>query len=148
MNKSLDHLLNSTLETAIELTQADKGNIQFFDESKNELRIVAQSGFTPQFVEHFRIVRPGYCACGLALKRRERVLVKDIAKHPELSHLAPIFLSYGFTAVQSTPLFGAGGELFGVLSTHFEKPHAFPHPNLEMLDKYIVHAARQIFELN
>ena len=129
--------LNETLQKAMEIVKADKGNIQFYDEARNCLVLVAAQGFNEEFKKNFREVQPGECACGTALKRRERVIVKEFAKDPVLFHLAPLFLSHGFQAVQSTPLTHQKGEIFGMLSTHFAKPHEPGPQELELLDLYI-----------
>src|SRR5262245_9037580 len=94
--------LRSLLKDAIALLKADKGNIQLYDEKENALTIVASHGFNNQFLEHFRRVQPGYAPCGTALKRKKRVVVEYAFSDRTFGHMAPIFASYGFVAIQST----------------------------------------------
>jgi YesN/AraC family two-component response regulator len=70
-------LLHDVLDAAIEITQADMGNIQLLRDG--ELKIVAQRGFHAPFLEYFESVREGSAACGMAMKRARRVVVEDVA---------------------------------------------------------------------
>jgi GAF domain-containing protein len=125
------------LRTAIHLLRADKGNVQLLDEKENVLKIVSHVGFSGEFLHHFATVSPGYCACGMALKWAKRVIIENIITDPLFSHLGPVFVSYGFRAVQSTPLRDAGGKIFGILSTHFAQPRRLTRAELLMLDTYL-----------
>lgn len=131
------HDFDAMLNTAIDLLKADKGNVQLLDAAANSLRIVSHAGFNAQFLKHFETVIPGYCACGLALKLKRRVVIDDVFTDPRFSHLGPIFASYGYVAVQSTPLLGPEGNVFGVLSTHFAAPRHLGGAELAALDDFL-----------
>lgn len=129
--------LYQVLATAIEIMNADKGNIQFYDEEEKALKIVAHIGFNDEFLRTFASVSPGHAACGQALEKAARVIVEDIFKDPSFINIGPIIKTFGYTSVQSTPLFDGNGNLFGMLSTHFTKKH---YPNAEefhVLDTYL-----------
>jgi GAF domain-containing protein len=125
------------LSTAIEMLKADKGNIHLYNPKSHVLQIAAHIGFNDESLNRFKTVMPGDAACGTALKTKQRVIIENVFLDPRFSHLAPAFHRYGFYAVQSTPLLDARGRVFGVLSTHFEMPHAPTDQELEQLDLYL-----------
>jgi PAS domain S-box-containing protein len=138
-------LLHQVLEASIELLGADKGNIQIYDEQEKALKIVTSVGFNQDFLDYFKSVPVGFSAtCGAALERRERVIVEDVFADPVFADLRSVFASHGLVAVQSTPLFSHDGELYGMLSTHWRKPHRPSERELWLLDLYAQQAARVI----
>ncbi len=139
--RRLNPRLHQFLVTAVEMLGADKGNVQFYDEERQMLTIAAHIGFNDEFLTYFKNVPVGFSVCGIALKRRERVVMEDVRIDPLFSYLVETFSRYGFSSVISTPLFDESGKLFGVLSVHFAKPHRPSKEKLEMLDSYIHQAA-------
>src|SRR5215469_11882676 len=74
---SVNDALNEILDAAIEVTEADLGNIQLVDQGI--LRIVAHRGCRAEFLNFFREVSHGTtAACGAALVRRSRVIIEDV----------------------------------------------------------------------
>jgi hypothetical protein len=99
------------LATAIEITNAEKGNVQFFDEEANCLKIVAHIGFNDDFLRVFKSVTASHeSACGAAFKGHQRVIVGDTAKDPLFDNIGSTLKRFGFAAVQSTPLFDENGK--------------------------------------
>jgi signal transduction histidine kinase/ActR/RegA family two-component response regulator len=143
-DRKLTSVLNHVLEASIKLLGAEKGTIQLYDERTGELRILAQVGLSQEFLDHFQSARSGHSVCGAALERRERVIVEDVRRDPEFVHLAELFESFGYVAVQSTPLFGGEDKLLGILSTHFTRPHRPGPRELRLLDLYAQQAERVI----
>jgi GAF domain-containing protein len=139
--KRLTPQLYIFLANAIELLDADKGNVQFYDEPTNTLKIVAHIGFNDEFLREFETVVPGRCACGIAMKSRQRVIVEDTSKDPSFKDVGSTLKRFGFAAVQSTPLFGEDSKFFGMLSTHFAMPHVPGSHELRMLDQYLERSA-------
>ena len=138
--------LHKVLEVAVSLLKADKGNVLLFEEEKNVLRVATSIGFSKEFIEQFgSLPSDSSTACARAFRRRERVVVEDIQRDPEFQKLGPQTLSYGFQAVQSTPLRGRNGRLIGVLSTQYERPFRPSEEDLQSLDLYIQEAER-VFE--
>jgi PAS domain S-box-containing protein len=143
----LPSLLDAILEAAIALTGADKGNIQLVDSVTGALKIYAQRGFQSPFLKFFEEVHHGRGAsCGAAKETGQRVIVEDVAESaifrgtPALC----VLLAEGVHAVQSTPLFGRSGQIFGVLSTHFSKPYRPSEGQLRVLDLLAGQAADAI----
>lgn len=113
-------LLTGVLDAAIEATGADMGNIQLFDPKTGQLVIYVHRGFNEPFLEFFNSVHSGQAACGTALKIGTRVIVPDVANSPIFSRtdLLEVMLDAGVRAVQSTPIIGESGHIWGMLSTH------------------------------
>ncbi|MBV9505915.1 MAG: response regulator [Acidobacteriia bacterium] len=130
----LTDLLGEILEAAIEITNADKGNIQLYQHGV--LKIVQQRGFEAPFLNFFSAVEHHTAACGTALGRGERVIVEDVAQSPIFKGKPSldVLLSAGVHAVQATPLIGRSGRIMGMLSTHYGRPHAPAERDLRLLD--------------
>jgi DNA-binding CsgD family transcriptional regulator len=143
-SSELRSLLDEVLHTTIALQNADFGNVQLYDRRRRTLEIVAQRGFRQDFLEHFDCVHEGQAACGRALRRGERVVIEDVETDPEFEPHRAIAAAAGFRAMQSTPMFGRGGELLGMLSTHFRRPHRPSERERRLTDLYARKAAEMI----
>jgi len=137
-------LLEEVLDATIALQNADFGNIQLYNPETQALEIMAQRGFHQEFLEYFGSVRDTGAACGRAVELRERVVIEDVETDSEFAPHRHIAASAGFRAVQSTPLFSRRGELLGMLSTHFRRPHRPSPRDLRFTDLYTRHAAEII----
>ena len=145
----LDHieiqpLLKEVLEASMALLNADFGNVQLYDPKSHALKIVVQRGFEQDFLDYFDNVQEGTASCGTALERRERVIVEDVLTDPVFAQHLPIINAAGYRAVQSTPLIGRGGEILGMISTHFRQPHRPSERELRFVDLYARQAAEMI----
>jgi signal transduction histidine kinase len=70
------------------------------------------------------------------------VLVEDVRVAPEYSDVSrAVMLDAGILAGQSTPLVSHGGDLLGVISTHFREPHRCTDAQLRLVDLFARHAA-------
>jgi two-component system, chemotaxis family, CheB/CheR fusion protein len=129
--EALDHILAA----AMELQNADFGNLQLLDAGAKELRIVAQRGFGSQFLEHFRSVGSDDASSfGRALRSREAVQIADVTLDAAFAPYREIAGQAGYRAVQSTPLITRTGVMVGVLSVHFREPHVFSEQDRRLGD--------------
>lgn len=113
--------LKEILESSIELTKADKGNIQLYRPDSQDLYIEVSNGFSQEFLDHFRAVNASnYSTCGIALKQRTQIVTADTEKEwtPEDAVVAR---KEAFRSVQSTPLLSQDGMPIGMISTHFKR---------------------------
>jgi PAS domain S-box-containing protein len=140
----LQPLLEEILDAMVKTLHADFGNVQLYDPKSGRLRIAAQRGFRQEFLDYFNGVCEGTLACGLALQRRERVIVEDVTLDPLFAPHLEIVAAAGFRAVQSTPLLSRSGEPLGVISTHFRQPHRPSERELRVVDLYARQAAETI----
>lgn len=132
----IERCLQLILDAAIEITSADKGNIQLLEPSSGALTIAVQRGFDDRFLRFFATVHDdGASACGAALNSHERVIVEDVAQSPIFAGTPAleIMLQAGARACQSTPLVSKG-KILGVLSTHFGHPHRPDDRVLRLVD--------------
>lgn len=141
----LHDMLLGVLDAALELGDADFGNIQLLDEQG--LRIAVQRGFPDWWVAHWDDKVPqGHGTCAAALREAGRVIVEDVVQSPVFSD--PVdrdaMERTGVRAVQSTPLLGRSGEILGMFSTHYRAPHRPDPRTLRTLDLLAEHAAYAI----
>jgi PAS domain S-box-containing protein len=146
VGRSQSELLEALLAAALEATGAQKGTVKVYDETTEALRIVAQRGFHPPFLEFIARARGGDSAIyGEAFRREGRVIVEEVAGSPLLAR-APVlayFEAEGVRAMQSTPIVSGQGRLLGVLSTHWLYPHHPDEATLLTLD-LLAHDAAEL----
>ena len=138
-----DECLSAIIDTAIVIMGADKGNVQLFDPKSDALTIAVQRGFEKPFLEFFAYVRDHASACSAAMRSAERVVVEDVttseifAAQPSLK----VLIDAGVRAVASTPLRSSSGNLLGMISIHFGKPHRPGERELLLMDLLALQAA-------
>src|SRR5215468_6468932 len=133
---ALAALLDEVLEVALTLVHAERGNVQLADPATGALRIAAQRGFGPEFVEYFAAVTDDGSACGRAAQQHAQVVITDVATDPGFAPHREVALASGFRAVQSTPLVNRAGHLVGMLSTHYPRPTAPPPRDLQIVSSF------------
>jgi PAS domain S-box-containing protein len=143
-NTELQPLLDEVLDATIALLNADFGNVQLYNPQTQALEIVAQRGFQQEFLDYFNRVHEGTASCGMALLRRERVVVEDVESDPSFAPHLHIVAAAGYRAVQSTPLFSRSGEPLGMISTYFRQRHCPSEHELRLADLYARQAAEMI----
>ena len=133
---NVEGCLDEVLNVAIEISSANKGDIQLIDDETGTLKLVRQHGFEAPFLEFFEEVSSENSACGSALKSKQRVIVEDVTKSeiyagkPSLQTM----LDANVRAVQSLPLVSSGGNVLGMISTHFEQVHRPTEQELRLMD--------------
>ena len=128
--------LDAVVDTAIAITDAEKGNLQLLDPATGTLTIAAQRGFEALFLNFFASVRDDASACAAAMRSGERVIVEDV-RESEIFIGQPskeVLLDAGVRAVTCTPLIASTGNLLGMISTHFAEPHRVSERELHLLD--------------
>jgi PAS domain S-box-containing protein len=133
----LEDLLTEILDAALEITGRERGAIQLHDEQARTLRFAAARGFSPEFVEHFRVISlDDNVPSALAWRRARRVVIDDVATDHAMAgtmHQA-VMLREGIRAVQSTPLVRRDGHMIGTFTTHGSAPHSRSDRELRLLD--------------
>ena len=142
---SLRDALTQILDASIELLGADMGNMQIHDAERGELRIVAQRGFSAEFLTHFEIVTANDgSACGRAFAARHAVLIEDTERDETFRPHCATAAKAGYRAVFSLPLISRRGDVLGVLSTHWREPRRPAEREVRMLELYAGHAVDAI----
>jgi hypothetical protein len=109
------------VDAAVLVGGARGADLQVYDPDPGVLRMAAQRGFSPEFLDYFATVdTTGRTACAQALATREPVLVDNVSRSPIFVGQASLepMLDAGSRSVQSYPVLAAGGEVLGVLSFH------------------------------
>ena len=136
--QQLPDVLGEILDTTIDLQKADFGGLLLYDDKTESLHIVAQRGFSREFMDHFERVRiDDGSACGRALKMRERVTIEDASHDPDYAPHRSIAGHLGYRGIQAAPIIGRGGHIKGMLSTLFRKPHRPSENHLRLTDLYL-----------
>lgn len=138
-------LLVQVMDAIADLHQTEFANIQLFDPASGILRLVAQKGFDSAFESLFGEVRADTgTSCGQALARGERVVIENVDADPAFAPFREAAHHYGFSAAQSTPLFGADGEPLGMVSTYFRERRTFSDSDHRLTDLYARQASEAI----
>lgn len=134
--KDVAGCLEEILNVAIEISGADKGNIQLLNTETGVLALMAQRGFAEAFLEFFAGVNDETSACGLAMQTYQRVIVEDITQSELFAGkpLLQILADEEVRAVESVPLISSSGKLLGMISTHFSEPHRPSEQELRLMD--------------
>jgi GAF domain-containing protein len=120
----MPEMLQMVLDTAIEVSDADMGNLQLYDHGTETLGIVAERGFSRPFLDHFATVRGGRGACGEAMRRGQQIIVEEVAESPLFDGPSlRVIEAAGVRSVQSTLLLSRDGRTLGVISTHWRRRH-------------------------
>jgi len=128
--------LGEILNVAIEISGAEKGNIQLLNSDADRLDIVSQRGFEKRFLDHFANAARTASICGFALQSHQRVVVEDVTES-ELLHdkrSLEMLLDEGVRAVQSIPLVSSAGNVLGIISTHYSQPYRPSEQELRLMD--------------
>src|SRR5688572_48385 len=104
-----------------------------------QLELLAAKGFTPQSMAEWTWIDAGPASqscSATSLRAGGRAIIADIEKHPALEGSTDLdrYRRTGIAAVQSTPLFARDGNIVGMLSTHWTRPHTPPERDLRQLD--------------
>ncbi|MGN6527174.1 MAG: sensor histidine kinase [Burkholderiaceae bacterium] len=131
----LPRLLDEITEAAIEMAEADLGDLRLLDPASSRLRIAAQRGFPARWTEFWN-ASPDDGTSGQALRARKRMIVEDVFHSPSHAdeRTRGMLLQAGVRAVQSTPLVTRSGEVLGVVSTYMCRPHRPAPRTLRWLD--------------
>jgi PAS domain S-box-containing protein len=144
--RDLQTLLEATLDAALRISGATKGNIQLVEAHSGALQIAAQRGFDASFLAFFSSIHVGEAACGVAMQRGERWIVEDVTQSAifAATPALDVLLAADVRAVQSTPLISHSGCLLGMFSTHYPVPYRPSDRELRFLDLLAQQAADAI----
>lgn len=112
-SSSLEELLDRALEVTLEASGAEAGAIYLLEEEKQELKLVAHRGLSPEFVSWAKAHPLGQGLTGRAGAERRPVVCPDLLK--EFPELEEIIRREGFLGQVSLPLL-VRGELLGVVN--------------------------------
>jgi PAS domain S-box-containing protein len=129
--------LNSIVDTAIAIATADKGAVQLAEPKSGILKIATHRGFQGSFLKFFEHVKNDFAAsAAVAMRTGTRVVVEDVLTSELFAgHESKIALiNEDIRAVIATPLKSSNGNVLGIVTTHFRKPHQPVERELRLLD--------------
>src|SRR5689334_18354739 len=133
------------LDGSMEIVGATMGDVQVYDAPNQSMKIVVHRGMAGEHIERLQQLALDHDSpCARARKSGSRVIVEDVESHPESAQHRAVAAAAGYRAMQCTPLVSRDGELLGVVSTQFPKPHRPSEHDLRLLDLYLVHATDTI----
>ncbi|GGP70945.1 ANTAR domain-containing protein [Saccharothrix coeruleofusca] len=138
-------LLGALLRAALSRTATSAGYAQRFDPGVDGLRLERHEGLPADLVALLTEVTGDSTCCGLALRRRSRVTVVDVASSLVLpaNPVTAAMLRAGLRAVQSTPVLAPSGRCLAVVSTCDPRPGRTPTPAQQAdLDQLAAQAGR------
>lgn len=131
----IERLLRPILVEAIKVTHYEKGNIQLVD--GRALSIVCQQGFDAAFLKAFeRVDADTECACGRALKARDKIFIGDVENDERYEPYLPAALQAGYRSVLSHPIVTPDRQVLGVMSVHHKLVHPDPPPDIDHLSDF------------
>jgi signal transduction histidine kinase/FixJ family two-component response regulator len=132
-----DALYSQIVDAARAVMHASSGSLQMLGADRDELLLLAYSGFVPESAAYWSRVRMGDASsCAQATVRQERVIVADVEACEPLVGTEDLvhFRLCGIRATQSTPLVSRTGRLVGMMSTHWREVHQPSERELGTLD--------------
>ncbi|MGZ3862966.1 MAG: GAF domain-containing protein [Bacteroidia bacterium] len=124
MNSGITQI-QALLQEAVEADGAIKGTLQRYRKITGTLEVIASHGFSPEFLTHFKNVKPfDSSCCGRAFGSGSIVTINDVEKDISFLPNLEIARSAGFQSVKSVPIYISCGQKVGVISTHFKEPQA------------------------
>jgi anti-anti-sigma factor len=116
--------LEAVLDAALTCAGTEHGDVQLVDPLQGGLQLETQRGFSAEFMDFFGYAGDENSVPAIALRRRTRVVVTDVATDPVFtgSPARDVLLAAGIRSTQSTPLVAASGRPVGVVSTHDPRP--------------------------
>jgi PAS domain S-box-containing protein len=134
------------LEGSMEILGAAMGDVQIYDDAPDHaMKVVVHRGMHPDHIDCLQQLSLDHNSpCARARTAGSRVIVEDVASDLESPQHRAVAAAAGYRAMQCTPLISRDGELLGVISTQFPKPHRPSEHELRLLDLYLVHATDTI----
>ncbi|MES2624709.1 MAG: GAF domain-containing protein [Pseudomonadota bacterium] len=136
----IDALYKKITDAAVAIMQSDFASMQMYEPetgSAGALHLLASSGLNEEAQEFWECVRAqSGTTCAVAMRIGERFMTSDLQNCEFIKNTPDhaLFVSAGVHAAQSTPLYSRDGQLLGMLSTHWQRPHTPSERDLRLLD--------------
>lgn len=119
----LQPILIEALRTVTALENTELGLVSLCDAERNRLEVAASLGFDEDGLQGIGRISAEQDAFGACLRERQRIVVEDVLTDPAFKPFRDVARRAGFRAVHSSPLITRSGEVVGVLTTFFTRPH-------------------------
>jgi two-component sensor histidine kinase/integral membrane sensor domain MASE1 len=126
----IEKSLDKVIETAVAISGANKGYLEFLNPGTGTLMLAAQRGFNEPSLKLFQQIQETSGA-GSA----HRMIIEDLQTDGKLSaQLSRGLADTGVRAVTATPLLSSTGNVLGIVSTLFDTPHQPGERELRLMD--------------
>ncbi len=98
----LDDVLNDALDKTLEVLEVEAGGIYLLDQEAEVLTVVAQKGFSPQFVAGIDRLKVGEGFSGRVVQSCQPLMVRDVSTDPRLTRM--VVREKGLRSWASVPL--------------------------------------------
>jgi PAS domain S-box-containing protein len=136
--RDMETLYQKLVDAAVAIMRSDFASMQMYypQRGSGELRLLAYRGFKPEEAKGWEWVsRRTLSSCGEVLRKNRRVIATDIEQSAFLgAEGLAAYRAAGVGSMQSTPLFSRTGELVGMISTHWRRPHEPSERDMRLFD--------------
>ncbi|MDX8405970.1 MAG: PAS domain S-box protein, partial [Mariprofundus sp.] len=114
-----------------------KGSILLMDKDGKHLRHGAAPDLPEEYCRVFdgAPIGPSACSCGMAVYRKERVIVGDIASDPLCDEFRESALSNGLAACWSEPVMDAKGHVLGTFAMYYNEPRMPDVSDIQLIER-------------
>jgi GAF domain-containing protein/nitrogen-specific signal transduction histidine kinase len=143
---SLESTLESILQMALEVTNAEYGIFRLLEKGGNKLvtRAFAGENLGHPYVEELALDKPSVSAW--VVKNRQPVLIPDLTVEPWTGIYYPLDADVTMRSELAVPLISAGGRLEGVLNLESPMKNAFSDEDRILLHSFATQAVIAIQE--
>lgn len=154
LEDNIQALYERIIEAAMKIMHSEYASMQMIhnEEGKgNKLQLLAFRGFSPEAAKFWEWVyaEDSGSTCGEALRTGQRAIAVNVEECGFMKDTEDleVFLQTGIHAVQTTPLYSRSGNMIGMISTHWCKPHQPLESELRYLDLLARQAADLIEQI-
>ena len=136
----LDDVLQSLVNTAVELMHADKGSLLVWDDQREKMHARATFGFKPETVAIMSFAR-GQGLAGKVALSGEPVMIEDAQLNGRVT--PAIIEAEKIRGLMQIPI-RVAGEVFGIFSADYLAPHRFTEAEKRLLSAFAQRAGLAI----
>jgi two-component sensor histidine kinase len=134
--RRVEGLYEKIVDAAASIMHSDFASMQMYHAERGELWLLAHRNFDLETANFWQRITPrSATSCGIALSSGQRVVIADTEEDASVfgEDLARCRRA-GLCAMQSTPLMSRGGEILGMISTHWRQQYRPQEQELQHLD--------------
>ncbi len=136
----LDEVLQSLVNTAVELLHADKGSLLVWDDKKEKLHARATYGFSPETVAIMSFSM-GEGLAGKVAQSGQAAIVEDAQRDERVT--PAVIMAEKIRGLIQIPILVAG-EGYGIFSADYLQPHHFTEEEIRLLSAFAQRAGLAI----
>ncbi len=136
----MDQVLQTLVDIAVEILQADKSSILVWDEARENLIVRTARGFSSETLAKM-VFTPDMGVIGIVASTGDPVIVEDTLSDPHV--ITQITEPEGIRSLMNFPI-KIGGQLYGVFSADYHEPRGFGEDEQRLFSALAQRAASAI----